>query len=101
MKKKMINVGQELTFDVYGTKIIGKFISFEKNDLIKIEVTFDEIGVNTVGQVATVNNNYLVTTIKEEQGSGETLVENIEEVPLFKWDKPNEEMPLPNVTPNE
>ncbi len=58
--KKKFKKGQELTFDVYGTKIMGKFISFEANDLVKIEVTYDGIGVCAVGEISTINKKYLV-----------------------------------------
>ncbi len=51
--------GQELSFDIYGSTVKGKFISEGDNSIV-ISVTYDSLGVSKVGEKATINKDYLI-----------------------------------------
>jgi len=49
---------KEIDFDVYGSTVKGKFLSFE-NELIRIEVIYDSVGVSKPGDIITVHKSHL------------------------------------------
>ncbi len=51
---------QELEFNVNGTKVTGKYLSMIAENVIQIEVTFDESEVTEVGCSANVHQSFLV-----------------------------------------
>jgi len=52
--------GQELDFDVYGTKIKGKYLSMIKKKTMKIEVIYDSSEVVEVGCSTNIHQSFLV-----------------------------------------
>ena len=53
-----LTVGEELTFDIYGTTVKGKFISCDEEGSITIETTQDF--VCEVGEEQNINKQFLV-----------------------------------------
>ena len=49
--------GQEVVFDIFGSTVKGKYIETE-DDLIKIEVIYDSVGVSKPGDIITVHKSH-------------------------------------------
>lgn len=53
-------VGQELSFNVYGNEVKGKYICMLNERTVNIEVTYDDLEVTDIGCTANVNLSFLV-----------------------------------------
>lgn len=73
--KNKFTAGQELSFNVYGNEIKGKYVCMLDERTIKIEVTYDNSEVTDIGCTANVNLAFLVKdsnytkTLKNTQGN--------------------------------
>jgi len=61
-----LEIGQELTFNVYENEIKGTFTHIN-NDIITISVTHDSYGISIVGDEATIHKSFLVNQININQ----------------------------------
>ncbi len=52
--------GQKLEFNIYGSKLIGKYISMINEEVIKVEVLSSASLIHDLGGVASVNIAFLV-----------------------------------------
>lgn len=55
-----MEIGQLLTFNIYGTIVKGKFLSNEDNNALEVEITEDSSGVSKVGEKCRLHNSFLI-----------------------------------------
>lgn len=68
--ENQFKAGQELSFNVYGNEIKGKYICMlDDNRAVKIEVTYDDMEITDIGCTANVELSFLV---KESEKSKHT-----------------------------
>lgn len=62
MKEREFKMGQVLTFDVYGTTVVGEFIETceEKDGCVRVKITHDSTGVSLPGETDEINIDFLV-----------------------------------------
>lgn len=63
---QQFEIGQELTFDVYGNIIKGTFMTIPSEKIIQIKVTFDSLGISEIDEISEINNTFLITASNED-----------------------------------
>lgn len=58
--KNEFKEGQELEFNIYGSKLVGKYISMLNDEIVRVKVLSSAELVHDLGGIASVNVAFLV-----------------------------------------